>query len=662
MNEHNILYPGFQPIPIVTPQQQQQQNIQVNTNSYYYQQLQIQQQYSKQGINNNNSTQSPPIQQQVFTKQTNTTSIPNNGGNVQQQTPQINSQIVDAYLSKLYEKFQNFSSHHLGVDGCNFDKYPLPDAKQCKNIEIKLQYQQHLHTAMLPFMLSSEVYQPPKEFTQVDVVQYYIDGIASLLVLKSLNSDVEGSKYSKTIAKLTPVFVAKCIYLIDKLCKLFQEKQQPQQQQPTPSKTTFSNPIINHFKKEIENIKSLIDYVNGQTTNQALYYFSKILFSLLTSKGYFWTVDEHNEFAKIPQFEPIRTNLYYLSTVVKDSVYKYSFGCYCFSFFKIYQQANHIDSTRFFNFKTSKSFDEKIYNTLYMFLKQSNDLLLEAFNQPIPLSVIWLQYAKSCCLLDYEEKAHTWIQYFINEATDRIKAFEVINSSSDISHYHQKSWYLEIKKSIQDEKNEQLDKDIGLFAGFDQYLEVKQNLILEGFAVKNMNQDSLLISSNILLNLHPPPQSETVKLAEKRLSERLELYMLKNKKEIPGDGNCQFHALSDQLYGDLSHSADIRKSIVQWLRKNKDHSLTNGAVLSQFVGDRDWEQYCNEMEKLGTWGDHLTLLAAAEIYGLKISIISSVESTSHFFIEVIPTKIQKDKVLLLSHYAEFHYGSLCFNF
>jgi hypothetical protein len=33
--------------------------------------------------------------------------------------------------------------------------------------------------------------------------------------------------------------------------------------------------------------------------------------------------------------------------------------------------------------------------------------------------------------------------------------------------------------------------------------------------------------------------------------ERMELYNLKERRTIPGDGNCQMYSLSDQLYGTL---------------------------------------------------------------------------------------------------------------
>ncbi|EGC37812.1 hypothetical protein DICPUDRAFT_149557 [Dictyostelium purpureum] len=155
-----------------------------------------------------------------------------------------------------------------------------------------------------------------------------------------------------------------------------------------------------------------------------------------------------------------------------------------------------------------------------------------------------------------------------------------------------------------------------------------------------------LVNSFGKLSLQSPQLSEVEK-AHKRLNKRLELYQLMERREIPGDGNCQMHALSDQLYGNLNHSRAIRNIIVTWLRKNRGFSLSNGATLSEFVTTTSWDEYCNNMSKNGTWGDHLTLVAAAEIFRINISIISSVETQSNFVTEITPSK-KSDHALTLS--------------
>lgn len=193
-----------------------------------------------------------------------------------------------------------------------------------------------------------------------------------------------------------------------------------------------------------------------------------------------------------------------------------------------------------------------------------------------------------------------------------------------------------------------------------QYGQLQTSLIESGFSIKRLLEvfNWLPVSSGIL-QAQPEEDNDYVKKQKLRLQERLELYQLKPKREIPGDGNCQMHAISDQLYNTIDRSKEVRKTIVEWLRKNKDWKLPNESILHEFVHDRPWEEYCTMMEKDGCWGDHLTLLAASEIHGVVISIMSSVEG-DNFITEIHPTakKPGNTKVLLLSHYAEFHYGSL----
>jgi hypothetical protein len=191
-----------------------------------------------------------------------------------------------------------------------------------------------------------------------------------------------------------------------------------------------------------------------------------------------------------------------------------------------------------------------------------------------------------------------------------------------------------------------------------QYGQLQSSLIESGFSIKRLLEVfSWLPVSSGILQIHPDEESDHVKKQKQRLNERLELYQLKPKREIPGDGNCQMHAVSDQLYDTIERSKEVRKIVVEWLRKNKNWKLPNESILHEFVHDKPWEEYCNVMEKDGCWGDHLTLLAISEIFGAVISIMSSVEG-DNFITEIHPTNKKTNKVILLSHYAEFHYGSL----
>lgn len=153
-------------------------------------------------------------------------------------------------------------------------------------------------------------------------------------------------------------------------------------------------------------------------------------------------------------------------------------------------------------------------------------------------------------------------------------------------------------------------------------------------------------------------QNERFEAAHARLMARLEAAGMKQKSVIPGDGNCQFHSISDQLFDTLEQSAWVRAKIVEWLRSHGDWELPdNGARLRDFAYE-EWDAYCNNMARPGIWGDHLTLTAASHLFGVRIVLFSSIED-NNYVTEYLPAVITSPTVLYLCHYAEYHYGSVC---
>jgi len=146
----------------------------------------------------------------------------------------------------------------------------------------------------------------------------------------------------------------------------------------------------------------------------------------------------------------------------------------------------------------------------------------------------------------------------------------------------------------------------------------------------------------------------------KILNQRLQLYGLKEKTQILGDGNCQFAAIADQIYGDPKYAPKVREVSVAWLRKHPDFKLRNGATIKDFLQVEffpTWEDYCDYMASPGMWGDHLTLTAISELYNTRIFILSSVEGADPCT-TIVPSKWSEGKTIYLSHLHELHYGSL----
>lgn len=132
-----------------------------------------------------------------------------------------------------------------------------------------------------------------------------------------------------------------------------------------------------------------------------------------------------------------------------------------------------------------------------------------------------------------------------------------------------------------------------------------------------------------------------------RLLERLKLYDLVELK-VQGDGNCQFRALSDQFYRTTEHHNFVRQQVVEQLKSHPQ--IYEGYVPMAY------EDYLQKISKTGEWGDHVTLQAAADWYGVKICILTSFKDTC--YIEIMPVDQKSKRVIFLSFWAEVHYNSI----
>ncbi|KAL3628508.1 hypothetical protein CASFOL_027554 [Castilleja foliolosa] len=132
-----------------------------------------------------------------------------------------------------------------------------------------------------------------------------------------------------------------------------------------------------------------------------------------------------------------------------------------------------------------------------------------------------------------------------------------------------------------------------------------------------------------------------------RLLDRLQLYDLIEHK-VQGDGNCQFRALSDQFYRSPEHHKFVRHQVVRQLKAHPE--IYEGYVPMEYA------DYLKRMSKSREWGDHVTLQAAADSYGVKIVVVTSFKDTC--YIEILPKNQQSERVIYLSFWAEVHYNSI----
>lgn len=132
-----------------------------------------------------------------------------------------------------------------------------------------------------------------------------------------------------------------------------------------------------------------------------------------------------------------------------------------------------------------------------------------------------------------------------------------------------------------------------------------------------------------------------------RVLDRLEDFGL-CEYQVQGDGNCQFRSLSDQLYRGPQHFRQVRKSVIRELRARPN-------LYAPYVPE-NYKSYCSQMAKDMTWGDNVTLQAAANHYGICITLLTSF--SDEYIIKIDPTRCTTKRTLYLSFWAEVHYNSI----
>ena len=122
---------------------------------------------------------------------------------------------------------------------------------------------------------------------------------------------------------------------------------------------------------------------------------------------------------------------------------------------------------------------------------------------------------------------------------------------------------------------------------------------------------------------------------------------------IDGDGNCQFRAVSDQLFGTQEHHQMVRSRSVAFMRDN-------AAQFSCFVVEPGaFEGYLALMlrGKRGkpTWGDELTLRAICNVFGCTIHVLTSQQGP--WYLKYAPEVTKTDKQVFLAYISPAHYNA-----
>ena len=99
-------------------------------------------------------------------------------------------------------------------------------------------------------------------------------------------------------------------------------------------------------------------------------------------------------------------------------------------------------------------------------------------------------------------------------------------------------------------------------------------------------------------------------------------------RQIIGDGNCLFRSLSFSLHGAEDKHGEIRADVVNYLRLRPHLRRVVSNHPQEGMGlDSDrrhslatWNEWLEDMEKDGEWGDHIVVVTAAKLYGRQIVV------------------------------------------
>ncbi|KAG5509006.1 hypothetical protein GH5_06231 [Leishmania sp. Ghana 2012 LV757] len=114
-------------------------------------------------------------------------------------------------------------------------------------------------------------------------------------------------------------------------------------------------------------------------------------------------------------------------------------------------------------------------------------------------------------------------------------------------------------------------------------------------------------------------REQIIRVGVQRLYQRLnELHLAVH--HVQNDGNCQFRAISHQLFGNEDYHDIIRSQIVSYMRSARAQSFDH-----YFESSVHADAYYDNLAKPGTWGDELSLRAASDCLYVNIHVLSSEE-------------------------------------
>lgn len=119
---------------------------------------------------------------------------------------------------------------------------------------------------------------------------------------------------------------------------------------------------------------------------------------------------------------------------------------------------------------------------------------------------------------------------------------------------------------------------------------------------------------------------------------------------VEGDGNCLFRAIAFQLWEDEKLWYRVRAEVVEYIKIHRDH-------FEYFVEDDEpFEDYVTRMGSPAEWGGNQEVFAAAQLYGIDVSIYQAGTPKLQMRVERREKDIAKE--IYLSYHGGCHYNAV----
>ena len=142
---------------------------------------------------------------------------------------------------------------------------------------------------------------------------------------------------------------------------------------------------------------------------------------------------------------------------------------------------------------------------------------------------------------------------------------------------------------------------------------VKQIKLTDIFKAQSQTVKTVLQKNNGT----EPNHKKTAKLPETKVPPQSEIHAKIGSSvidKIKGDGNCFFRAISKEVFGEEERHQEMRKTIVDYMQKNRQH-------FDMYI-DGDPSAHIEDMKEKCTWATQAESFACASLLGREIFVLT----------------------------------------